>query len=110
MAAKEAEQVFPVTENEELREDEAPGDCANSMLIVSDSFENLNIEDDESEVPIKRHKSVINDIVRQTSLDGDSSSAENVEFTVGETNHTGDFSNEEDSGEQSDVCYLIPIF
>ena len=114
MAAKEAEQVLSqkentefAKENEELLEDQAPGDCAKPMFIVSPSFENLLISSTEDEEPEQMRKSQINDIVRHTSQDNedDSSSAENI-IVVNhrETNHTGDASAGEDSGDQSDVC------
>ena len=110
MAAKEAEQSAINDENEELLEDQAPGDSASSMLIVSDSFENLlanNIEEDD---PIALHKSQISDIVRHASQendDGDDSSADIIEVNFKETNHAGDASTGEDSGEQSDVRLTI---
>ena len=106
MAAKEAEQGAINDENEDLLEDQAPGDSASSMLIVSDSFDNLlsdNIEEDDI---IALHKSQISDIVRHTSQDhedGDDSSADQIEINFKETNHIGDTSAGEDSGEQSDV-------
>ena len=113
MAAKEAEQVLSEKENtncgeenEELIEDQAPGDCAKPMFIVSPSFENLlmghTVEDD----PEQLSKSQINDIVRHTSQDnedGDSSSAENIIVNHGNANNLEDASAGEDSGEQSDV-------
>ena len=106
MAAKEAEQGAINDENEELLEDQAPGDSASSMLIVSDSFENLLANNIEGEDTIALHKSQISDIVRHTSQDnedGDDSSADIIEINFTEANHTGDTSTGEDSGEQSDV-------
>ena len=105
MAAREAEQTVGDGENEDLLEDQAPGDSANSMLIVSNSFDNLLVNDIEEEDSIALHKSQISDIVRHVSQEreDDSSSVENIEVNHKDINHAGDISTGEDSGEQSDV-------
>lgn len=108
MAAKEAEQTLKVTseENDEVwREDLVPGDCHNSMLIATDSFENLSTDEFEIEkTPVKK-RSHIHEIVRQVSKD-DSSGGEQTKGLnhVGANGETATPSASEDSsGEQSDV-------
>ncbi|KAL3851627.1 hypothetical protein ACJMK2_015360 [Sinanodonta woodiana] len=54
-------------DREELIENNAPGDSKNSMLIASDSFENIDIDCVE-EFEIRKHKGgLIHEIVKQTS-------------------------------------------
>ena len=112
MAAKEAEQVVTNQEHdEEWHEDLVPGDCHNSMLIATDSFENLSTDEFEIDKSLLKKRSHIHEIVRQTSKD-DSSSGEQT----GLLNHVGangdgatPSASEDSSGEQSDVSAVIFI-
>ncbi|XP_045167306.2 vacuolar fusion protein MON1 homolog A-like [Mercenaria mercenaria] len=102
MAAKEAEQVGLDEEDEELREDLAPGDCGTAMLIVSDSYENLAAEDYEKNLVITKRKGHIHDIVRQSSQEHDSSGGEqNVQVNNLDAEKATP-SASEDSSDQSD--------
>lgn len=103
MAAKEAEQIVLEDENEELREDLAPGDCGTAMLIVSDSYESLNTDEIANNRILAKKKGHIHDIVRQTSQEHDSSGGEQS-FTVNHVDREkGTPSASEDSSDHSDV-------
>lgn len=104
MAAKEAEQVVLDEEDEELREDLAPGDCGTAMLITTDSYEHLATEDFEKSRAVLKRKGHIHDIVRQSSHeDHDSSGGEQTVHANNLDAEKSTPSASEDSSDQSDV-------
>ena len=105
MAAREAELDEEIDVDEELLEDQAPGNSSNVMLIAADSYENLSIDNLEIEELQRKKKSHIHEIVRQGSVDCDSSSGgESVAHVNNvDVNDRVVPTSSDESGDQADV-------